>query len=118
MPFNKKLIAIRDFWHCQSCGKKVDIQDYQIAHRIKQDKTQKGRGSVAHVRQWLVDHYGLDMSTTEIVSDIINHPANVCVTCCSRCNDSMNIFNKPVARDSLLRKIMKDLHPELEEKKI
>lgn len=117
MPFDKKLIAIRDFWHCQVCGKKVDINDYQIAHRIKQDKTQKGRGSVAHISQWLLDHYGLDMSMTEIIGNIINHPHNVCVTCSSKCNDAQNIFNNPVLMDRLLRKIMKDIHPELTEKK-
>lgn len=116
MPFDKKLIAIRDLWHCQVCGKKVDINDYQIAHKIKQDKTQKGRGSVAHVRQWIMDHYGLDMTTTEIVGNIINNPLNVCVVCGSHCNDAVNIFNKPIPRDVLLRKIMKDLHPELQEK--
>lgn len=117
MSFNKLNIILRDFYTCQNCGERVNPDAIQIAHRIKQDKTQKGRGSVAHVRQWLLDHYGLEMSTTEIVGNIINHPSNVCVTCCSRCNDAMNIFNKPVARDSLLRKIMKDLRPELTEKK-
>ena len=117
MPFDKKLIAIRDFWHCQTCGKKVDINNYQIAHKIKQDKTQKGRGSVAHVRQWLLDKYGLDMTATEIVANIINHPYNVCVTCSSSCNDEQNLFNKPVPMDRLLEKIMKDLHQELKIKK-
>lgn len=117
MPFNKLNIILRDFYTCQSCGERVDPDKIQIAHKIKQDKTQKGRGSVAHVRQWIMDHYGLDMTTTEIVGNIINNPLNVCVVCGSHCNDAVNIFNKPIPRDVLLRKIMKDLHPELQEEK-
>lgn len=117
MPFDRKQIIISNFWTCQTCGERVDTKDIQIAHKIKQDKTQKGKGSVAHIHSWIKDHYGLDLTATEIVANIINHPFNVCVTCCSKCNDAQNIFFNPVKRDALLRKIIKDLYPILCEKK-
>ena len=109
MPFDKRSIVVRDFWTCQTCHKRVDQDKIQIAHRIKQDKTQTGKGSVAHIAGWLRDNDYPDMSVTEIVAKIINHPFNVCVTCSSNCNDAQNIFFNQENRDGLLKKIMDDI---------
>lgn len=109
MPFDRRKIMIRDFWTCQTCGERVDQHLVQIAHKIRQDKTQKGTGSVRPVADWLKTNKGVDMSATEIVAKIINHHFNVCVTCCQNCNDAQNIFFNPVEFDKLMEKIYSDI---------
>jgi Fe2+ or Zn2+ uptake regulation protein len=66
-------IYARDHGICQACGEPVDIESFQIAHRIA--------NTVANRR-----HYG---------NDIIDHPMNKATTHAGRCNDAMNCGQKP-----------------------
>lgn len=113
MPFDRRKIMVRDYWTCITCGERVDQHLIQIAHKIKQDKTQGGRGSVAHISDWLEKTHGLLLSKTEIIANYINHPFNVCVTCSQICNDAQNIFYSPIKRDALLERIYQDNLKEL-----
>ena len=100
MAYNRRQVIIRDFFTCQSCGEPVRMDKIQIAHKIHQ-----GEESESHISNWL-NGKGLSWSKNRIRESIINNENNVCVTCCSRCNDKQNIFFKPVERDALLEKIL------------
>jgi hypothetical protein len=94
-------IAARDFFSCQKCGKAVGTNG-QVAHRIKQ-----GKGSEKYIQNYLIQNYEIFKKLSWIRENIIDNGMNVVYCCSLQCNDSFNIFNKPVERDELLEKIIK-----------
>lgn len=102
--YERKKIIIRDFWTCKTCGRRVDQDKIQIAHKIRQ-----GSGAEEHIQDWLIQEgYGL-RTRKWIRENIINHPLNVCVTCSSYCNDMQNIFFNPIEVDHKLTEILNAL---------
>ena len=75
-----------------------------LAHRIKQ-----GVQSEKFIYKYMIEHYNLDLSNKQI-KQIIHHPENLVVACRGACNDSFNIFYKPVERNELLEKIIDKLN--------
>lgn len=76
-------IYSRDSGICQACGDPVDINSFEVAHRIANTKANRKRFG-AHV----IDH-SLNKATT--------HPG--------RCNSAMNIGNNPGKCAELIRRI-------------
>ena len=94
-------VLSRDGYICQQCRILCSPYQLQIAHRIK-----KGKGTLNHIKKnFVVDN----MTDNDIKDKIIDNPMNLVTTCSLRCNDSMNIFYKPVERDSLIKKIIESL---------
>lgn len=91
-------IFARDGFICQTCGKPVYNRQPQIAHRIKQ-----GKQSVNFL---LKEKKCLTVKQAEA---ILNHELNLVTTCSLKCNDSQNIFFKPVERDELIKQILKEV---------
>ena len=76
----------RDNWHCVVCGKKIDWSTGQMAHRIPKTKQN-------------IKTYGLK---------IIDHPFNLRITCCLRCNSAVLINNRPIEKEQLNEAIKRD----------
>lgn len=73
----------RDGGICQYCGKPVDINSFQVAHRIARTK-------------WAIKLYG---------ADVIEHSDNKACTHPGACNDLIQITNNPVERENLAQEI-------------
>ena len=93
----RELVFARDFYVCQKCGNNENLG---IAHRIKQ-----GHGTINYIKKFVMKKYNLTLKKYQIL-EIINDPLNLVVACNGACNDSFNIFNKPVQRDELIIKIL------------
>lgn len=80
----RRAIYLRDGGQCQSCGKRVAFDAFQLAHRIA--------NTVANRKKW--------------GAKVIDHPLNRVVTCpCARCNDGQNIGNNRGASARLVAEI-------------
>lgn len=66
-------IYSRDGGICQACGQPVDINSFEVAHKIANTKANR-------------KHYG---------DAIIDHPLNKATTHAGRCNSAMNCGFKP-----------------------
>jgi hypothetical protein len=77
----------RDGGICQFCGKPVDINSFQVAHRIAR-------------ADWTIKKYG---------REIIEHPLNKACTHAGKCNDGMLITFRPVEREVLVDEILRDI---------
>jgi hypothetical protein len=73
----------RDGGICQYCDEPVDINSFQVAHRIARTK-------------WAIKLYG---------ADVIEHADNKACTHAGSCNDLIQITNKPVQREALAQEI-------------
>jgi hypothetical protein len=93
----RKKVFVRDFFTCRRCGK---AGANQLAHRIH-----SGKESCRYIQNFISSRYGVDLTKTFINEDILNHPDNLVVACSLPCNDSFNIFYKPVQRDKLIIEI-------------
>ena len=76
-------IYSRDGGRCQSCGEMVDINAFQVAHKIANTKANRKR-------------FG---------SHIIDHRLNKATTHAGQCNSAMNIGNNPGKCAELIRRI-------------
>lgn len=71
-------IYSRDGGICQACGEPVDVNAFQVAHRICKSKANRKRWGDA----------------------VIDHPLNKATTHAGRCNDAMNCgFNPEKCRE-------------------
>ena len=70
-------------WRCAVCGKKIDWNTGQLAHRIPKTKHN-------------IKQYGLS---------VIDHPFNVWTTCSLRCNAAVLIDNRPIEKQQLIEAI-------------
>ena len=68
---------------CAHCGNPLDINDFEIAHRIMNGK-------------WCVEKYG---------REIIDHPLNKAATHCGRCNSGVLITYSHVKVSALVEQI-------------
>ena len=73
----------RDGGRCQACGDMVDINNFEVAHRIA--------NTVCNVRR-----FG---------RSVIDHPLNKATTHPGRCNSRINIGNNPVECAELVEEI-------------
>ena len=76
----------RDMGVCQHCGTEVSMDDFQVAHRIAQTKS--------NVKKW--------------GRSVIDHPLNKAATHGGACNDGMNIGFNPVESAALVETILND----------
>lgn len=76
-------IYTRDRGICQACGQFVDINSFEVAHRIC--------SSVANYKHW--------------GAAVIDHPLNKATTHRGRCNSSMNIGFNVIESNKLAVKI-------------
>ena len=74
----------RDGGICQYCGLPVDINSFQVAHRIASTK-------------WALAKWG---------REIIEHPLNKATTHPGACNDLIQVTNNPIAREELIDSIL------------
>jgi uncharacterized membrane protein len=106
MNKNDEIQAMREYiYHraggvCEWCGKHGNINDFQLAHRIKQ-----GKGSIAFIINIAMDALKIAL-TQKQAERILHDEKNIKLSCAGYCNDMFNIFNKPVARDALILSIM------------
>ena len=70
-------------WRCAVCGKKIDWNTGQLAHRIPKTK--------CNIKQ-----YGVS---------VIDHPFNVRATCSLRCNAAVLIGNSSIEKQQLIEAI-------------
>jgi hypothetical protein len=75
----------RDGGLCRSCGLPVDINSFQISHRIAAAK-------------WCYEKYG---------REVIDHPLNKATTHPGRCNDGQLITYRDAEREALVAEIRK-----------
>lgn len=75
---------------CAYCGKRVGMDEFQIAHKIPNSPT------------WL-KKYG---------KEIIDHKLNKCVTHRGACNDLVQVTNKVVEREELIDRILEAIDRE------
>jgi len=76
-------VYIRDNGVCRSCGKRVGVNEFEIAHLIANTKCNRKR-------------FG---------DRIIDHRLNKATTHAGRCNDAQNIGNNPGKCAELVRQI-------------
>ena len=82
----------RDGGICQYCGKHVDINAFQVAHRI------------ANVK-WARKKYG---------GEVIDSALNKATTHAGVCNDLIQVTNNPIERELLIDRILADIDKETE----
>lgn len=100
---NNEEIYIRDSYTCQKCGCS-DQSKLSIAHRIKQ-----GTQTAKQIYKYMIQNHNVYLNKAQI-NKIIHHSYNRVAACQKECNDSFNIFYKPVERDNLLEKIILKLN--------
>lgn len=94
----------RDKYLCVNCGKHIQTYNScQIAHSIK-----SGKGSENHIMSYIWQHYQKDRSRKWVNKYILNCEMNLSSVCSLSCNDSRNIFYKPIERDLLIDKIIEE----------
>lgn len=76
-------VFLRDNFRCRYCGRDIRDHEPQVAHRIPATK-------------WAIRRYGLE---------IIDHEINLLTTCSLKCNNAVQMTNRPVDRDHLAKKI-------------
>jgi len=96
-------IIVRDRFVCQRCGKPVGVYG-QLAHRVK-----SGKGTLKFIENFLQQNYNKVLTKKDIKNKIIDNKKNLVLTCSLACNDSYNIFNRPMERDELLREIIEEV---------
>ena len=64
---------------------------------------------MTYIQNFLILNYNLVLTKKFIQDNIIDNEQNVVYTCSLICNSSFNIFNKPVKRDVLLKKIIEEV---------
>jgi 5-methylcytosine-specific restriction endonuclease McrA len=74
----------RDGGICQYCGKPVDINSFQVAHKIARTV-------------WTLKKYG---------REIIEHPLNKACTHAGACNDLIQVTNNPCEREKIVVAIL------------
>jgi hypothetical protein len=74
----------RDGGICQFCGKPVDINSFQVAHRIARTV-------------WTLKKYG---------REVIEHPLNKACTHAGNCNDLIQVTNNPIEREKIVVAIL------------
>jgi hypothetical protein len=74
----------RDGGICQFCGKPVDINSFQVAHRIARTV-------------WTLKKYG---------REVIEHPLNNACTHAGTCNDCLQVTNNPIEREKIVIAIL------------
>jgi hypothetical protein len=79
---------------CAYCGHLLDINDFEIAHRIMNGK-------------WCIEKYGLE---------VIDHPLNKAATHRGRCNSGMLITYSPVKVNNLIEQIKTQMKLEILDK--
>jgi hypothetical protein len=97
----RKYLYRRSGGLCEWCGNFVAFDKFEMAHRIKQDKTPGGTGSIKYIHEFLKNVYHKEISKKQARA-LLHDPDNLRVACRRYCNDRFNIFNKPVKRDRLL----------------
>jgi hypothetical protein len=100
-------IYFRDGGICQTCGRQLEFNIAQKAHRIK-----KGRQSENYVVKYFESKHGIYL-THKKARDILNHDLNLKLTCPGYCNDAQNIFYDPIERDKLLDIIKEVLYDQV-----
>ena len=70
-----------------------------MAHRIK-----SGKGSENYVISFIFHEYNETITKKE-AKEILYDPENLITACRGNCNDSFNLFFKPLERDALIKKI-------------
>ena len=73
----------RDGGRCQTCGKPVAFDGFELAHRIANTKVNRHRYGAA----------------------VVDHPLNKRVTCPGRCNSRQNCGGDPAACAAIVREI-------------
>jgi 5-methylcytosine-specific restriction endonuclease McrA len=97
-------IFSRDQFLCTACGKHIVINGTpQLAHNIK-----SGKGSENHIIAYIWNTYRKDRSRKWVNKYILDNDMNLSSTCSLKCNDSKNIFFKPVERDALIDRIIEE----------
>ena len=77
----------RDQGICQFCHKPVDINSFQVSHKIA-------------AAVWCYKKWG---------KEIIDHPLNKACTHPGKCNDGMLITFRPIERERLVDEILRDI---------
>jgi len=72
---------------CEVCGRRINSETMQLAHRIPQTKRN-------------LKKYG---------KEVIHHPKNLRATCSLSCNSKVDIRNHPVAQSNLLAEIEEEI---------
>lgn len=92
-----KNVYARDAFMCQKCGKPA----IQIAHKIRQGSKTIKNPVIKHINVDLLHIYNIDKSVNWIWENVIYNEDNL-IASCQVCNDSFNIWNKPVQAQELL----------------
>lgn len=101
-PEIRDKVFSRNQYRCEVCG--LHVQHYntcQIAHSIK-----SGKGSENHIMAYIWEKYQKDRSRKWVNDFILDNPLNLSGVCSLKCNDSKNIFFKPIERDLLIDEII------------
>lgn len=104
-----KLVYARDGYSCKKCGKPA----MQIAHKIRQGSKTIKNPVIKHIKTDLLQIYNSDKSVNWIFENIVYHKFNL-IASCQNCNDSFNIWNKPVKAQKLLMEIYTDVEKSLD----
>jgi len=97
-------VFTRNNYRCEVCG--LHVQHYntmQVAHKIK-----SGKGSELHIMVYIWEKYRKDRSRKWVNDFILDNELNLSGVCSLKCNDSKNIFFKPLERDALIDKIIEE----------
>lgn len=97
--FDRQEIFEKYNYTCQCCGYFGDHSRLSIAHKIKQ-----GKGTIKYIKNYFSDY---NFTDKHIKDNIINNEKNVTLACRGNCNDSFNLFYKPLQRDFLLDEIIR-----------
>jgi len=85
----RKAVYARERGICETCGKHLKWGEFELAHRIPQNKT-------------MLRIYG---------PEVVHHPRNLALTCKNAaCNDGVSISNHPIEIAEMVREIREGLN--------
>ena len=100
----------RDNWTCQNCGKNIEVDKMQIAHRIRQDASARGTTTIKMVREFWQKNFNETITKKYAKEKIIDNSLNITTVCSLGCNGVFNIYFRPLEVENLLNRIYEDLN--------
>lgn len=97
----RNYVIARDGQTCQTCGRPLNYENCEIAHRICNSKA-----ALKYIQRYARERHNIELNKTQAQA-VLDHHINLRTVCRGRgCNDAQNCFNNPVETDRIINTIL------------